>query len=411
MENGKRNKLVDTGTSPSSALNSGAKLPARKPRNPLSSQGSNKTARFKANNAQPAANPKNVASKGTTSGVSGLTAESAKANSAPMGSALGSTGSTHPAAPDFHAAASSVAAPPAAASNPPAPLASQRVGAPTVESAAAPDRDRNGASSPNTNNLQRPANPPAPHRNQPTSSANPRGRLNSFHLKILAIVAMTANHAAYIFYFQLPAEVLGVFFTVGGLTFPIMAFLLVEGYNHTSSFRKYATRLLVFALVSEVPFYLFLAQEFNVLFTLLLGLIALKLYDDWGPGSAKFWLAFAAIVFASDFCDWGIIGPIMILMMRAIPDRRKRVIFPILLVMAAIGMPNLMYAIAAASTIALPFALYAFVGSGLDIPMLLSYNGQRGRPMKWFFYAYYPAHILVLGLVKGLVFGDWTMAF
>ena len=243
------------------------------------------------------------------------------------------------------------------------------------------------------------------------TTSNPHGRLDSFALKVLAIVAMTANHAAYIFYFHLPAEVLGVFFTVGGLTFPIMAFLLVEGYNHTSDFRRYATRLLVFALVSEVPFYLFLAQELNVLFTLLLGLIALRLYDDWGPGSAKFWLVFVVIVFASDFCDWGVIGPIMVVMMRAIPDRRKRVVFPILLVMAAIGLPNLMYAIAAASTIALPFALYAFLGSGADIPLLLSYNGQRGHSMKWFFYAYYPAHIAVLGLVKGLAFGDWTVAF
>ena len=147
-----------------------------------------------------------------------------------------------------------------------------------------------------------------------------------------------------------------------------------------------------------------------MLFTLLIGLIVLKLYDDWGAASPKFWVAVVAAVYVSSYCDWGMIGPIVILMMRALSDRRMRIVYPIVLIMAAVGLPNLMYAISAASTIALPFALYAFVGSGADIPLLLSSDGRRGRPLTGFFYAYYPAHILVLGLLKGLVFNDWTIA-
>lgn len=409
MENGKRNKLANAGTSQPSALNSDAKLPARKPRNPLTGQKASEASRFKANSAQPAIDPKTVAAK--------------KRSESPA-----TSDSAHPEASDAAPASPS----PAAAPQPPAPLASQRVAEPAAASAltgmsgsvrsSAPDPNANvprrpssapaahDTPAPATNDLQRQMAAPLRRRPQSTSPANPNGRLSAFVLKLVAIVAMTANHSAYIFYHYLPPEVLGVFFTVGGLTFPIMAFLLVEGYNHTSNIQKYATRLLVFALVSEVPFWLFLEPKGNVLFTLLIGLIVLKLHDDWGAASPKFWLAVVAAVYVSSYCDWGMIGPIVILMMRAIQDRRMRIVYPIVLIMAAIGLPNLMYAIAAASTIALPFALYAFVGSGADIPLLLSYNGQRGRPLKWFFYAYYPAHILALGLLKGLIFNDWTIA-
>ena len=55
--------------------------------------------------------------------------------------------------------------------------------------------------------------------------------------------------------------------------------------------------------------------------------------------------------------------------------------------------------------------LYPLLGCTATIPLLLAYNGSRGRPMKWLFYAYYPAHILVLGLAKGLLLNDWTLGF
>ena len=57
----------------------------------------------------------------------------------------------------------------------------------------------------------------------------------------------------------------------------------------------------------------------------------------------------------------------------------------------------------------LPFALYGLVGCTAAIPLLLAYNGLRGKPLKWFFYAYYPAHITVLGLACGLIFNYWPL--
>lgn len=242
------------------------------------------------------------------------------------------------------------------------------------------------------------------------SARTPHVGVTSFTLKVVAIIGMTLNHFCYVFYPYLPAEALCVLFVFGGLTFPIMAFLLVEGYHHTSNVKRYASRLLVFALISQVPYGLFLSHNLNVLFTLLFGLGILYLYDRL-ENRAMFLLAVAALTAASALCDWGIFGPLMILMMRALPDRRQRVVFPLLLPILGEGLPRLSNFMAAFNLELLPFALYPLIGCTATIPLLLAYNGSRGRPMKWLFYAYYPAHILALGLAKGLLLGDWTLGF
>ena len=95
---------------------------------------------------------------------------------------------------------------------------------------------------------------------------------SAFTLKMAAIAGMTCNHVANIFGDVMAPAATVFFFTLGGLTFPIMAFLLCEGYRHTSSIRRYATRLALFAVIAEVPWFLLWGPSLNVLFTLLIGL-------------------------------------------------------------------------------------------------------------------------------------------
>lgn len=245
---------------------------------------------------------------------------------------------------------------------------------------------------------------PAPSPSATTAAS--RAGLSSFVLKVVAIVGMTANHACYLLFpGALPVEAACVLFTIGGLTFPIMAFLIVEGYRHTSNVRRYALRLFVFALVSQAPYWLILSHNGNVLFTLLLGLITLYLNDRM-QNRVAFWAAFLAIVAVSALCDWGVIGVVMIFMMRVLPDRRERVVLPVLLPVLAVGLPALSEFATTGELFALFNALYAFVGCGLTMPLMLAYNGQRGRPMKYFFYAYYPLHIVALGLIKWALLGS-----
>lgn len=238
------------------------------------------------------------------------------------------------------------------------------------------------------------------------SPVSPRAGLTAFPLKVLAIVGMTANHASSVYLPYLPHEWVCVLYALGGLTFPIMAFLLVEGYRHTSNIRRYAARLFVFALVAQLPYGAFLAHNANVMFTLLAGLAVMWLYDHVDQG--RFWLAFAAIAAASAACDWGVLGPTMVLILHTVRGRR-RIVYAAGVPILAVGLPALAQLAAAPSLINLAAVLYPLVGCSATIPLLLAYNGGRGRPMKWFFYAYYPAHIAVLGLAKGLLLGDWTL--
>ncbi len=109
-------------------------------------------------------------------------------------------------------------------------------------------------------------------------------RLSGSDLKIIAVIAMFLDHLAAtvlvrclvtgVFWDQAAwYEVYQVMRNIGRVAFPIYCFLLVEGFIHTSDRRKYALRLFLFALISEIPFDLaFNAQvlEFgyqNVFFT------------------------------------------------------------------------------------------------------------------------------------------------
>lgn len=271
----------------------------------------------------------------------------------------------------------------------------------------------------------------------PMNASADRSGITGFVLKMAAIVGMTANHVSHIFMPVLPVVVGELLFWLGGITFPIMAFLLVEGYRHTSSLRRYAARLAVFAVISQIPFSLLFGSMGNVLITLLIGLLLLWAYDTI-PSRA----AFAAILFAalaiSLWCDWAVIGPLMILAFYALrPQGHTRSILTCMLIpyamtvissafylsQAASGVDGLTLSGSAAlvtstarfddavpilglpADFASTFVVqtcnlgYAIVGYTLATLLLLQYRGQRGRPLKWLFYAYYPGHLFAIWLI------------
>lgn len=244
---------------------------------------------------------------------------------------------------------------------------------------------------------------PPERKTKPSVNAS-RAGISSFHLKVIAIVAMTCNHAAYLFHFQLPFSLFCIFEGVGGLTFPIMAFLLTEGFRHTSNMALYLGRLAVFAVIAQIPYGMFLGPGANVLFTLLLGLILLnlrKVLKGTTKKRAAFWIAVAASLAVSVFFDWGVIGIIMILLAGTAETERQRALRSPLLAAAALGIPAVFW-FASGEIAAIPSFVYA-LGCAAAGGLLLFYDGSRGRPMKWFFYIYYPAHILVLGVISTIV--------
>lgn len=216
---------------------------------------------------------------------------------------------------------------------------------------------------------------------------------------------MTLNHTSVVFHDYLSQELNCLLIMCGGLAFPIMAFLIGEGYQHTRDVRKYALKLLVFAALSQVPYSLFLspqAYQGNVLFTLLLGLVVLYL-NDHVKNRVLFWLLFIGIVLLSIFFDWGVMGPIMIYLYAIQTGRFDRFVLPVILPILGMGLPQLSALFSVGGYATLGNLLYLLVGCGLTIPLLFAYKGKRGPSAKYLFYAYYPLHILVLGLVRELM--------
>ena len=171
---------------------------------------------------------------------------------------------------------------------------------------------------------------------------------------------------------------------IGRAAFPIFCFLLVEGAVHTRSPRKYLLRLASFALISEIPFDLSLHnQPFywgtqNGFFTLQAGLLVIQAFQR-SPGQEwRGMLALAVLGAAAELCgtDYGAIGVAVIAVMYLLRERfwAASVLSLILLVLLA--------------RIEI-FSIPAFL-------ILALYNGKRGRQPKYFFYVFYPVHLLIL---------------
>lgn len=236
------------------------------------------------------------------------------------------------------------------------------------------------------------------------SGTAPRRGLSATALKSIAMASMTLDHfAASGVYFLLCAR-FGVGLDdgylwlrlLGRLAFPLYCFLLVEGFRHTRSRKRYALRLGLFALLSEVPFDLMCSGaalntvQQNVFFTLLLGLLALMAAEPlWQRG--RKWQALAvALVFALAAAglrtDYGFFGVALIVALHFLREREteKYLLGGALL----LGLGNLEIAAWAA------------------FPLMHCYDGRRGRggaALKWLFYLYYPAHLLLLAWLAQVI--------
>lgn len=189
---------------------------------------------------------------------------------------------------------------------------------------------------------------------------------------------------------------------IGRLAFPIYCFCLIEGFSRTGNKKKYAGRLAAFALLSEVPFdlgfynSLFDMEHQNVFFTLLLGFLMIWGMDTLKRQVKRTWLAvsgqvflFLAAAFLAEWisCDYGARGILALVLLYQFRYQK--------------GMQILVGCIA---FIWEPAALLAFIPIGL-------YRGGRGRQNRWFFYAFYPVHILILYFLTKILQDPNTESF
>lgn len=225
--------------------------------------------------------------------------------------------------------------------------------------------------------------------------------LNGFHLKLIAICTMFIDHMGYTLF---P----GVMWLrcIGRAAFPIFCFLIAEGCVYTHDRKKYAARLLVFALLSEIPFNLMTGgwvwnpYDQNVLWTLLAGALVCWLMG-WTlkKRTASAFLLTGAVMVAAfyllelvntDYGGWGMLLVAMFYGVRRAPYG------------LAVKMP--------VQAVGLAFFSVGVMGGRVTIELwsltalvpIWMYNGQRGfsnKAVQYGFYVFYPAHILILSLI------------
>lgn len=226
-------------------------------------------------------------------------------------------------------------------------------------------------------------------------------------LKVIAIVAMTVDHLAWMgieTYQQAETPLQIALHSIGRLTAPIMFFFVAEGYHHTRNFRRYLGRLFLLAVVSHFAFCYFNMSGFNpfgnllfnatsIAWPLMWGLILLKLWDtERLPQWQKLGITLLAclVTFSS---DWSCAAPLAILM---IGRNRGNFYKQMLWMMLIITLYVMAFAIVHSQTYGM-----VHMACWLAVPLLALYNGERGKA-RWlgkFFYYYYPAHLALIGLL------------
>ena len=205
--------------------------------------------------------------------------------------------------------------------------------------------------------------------------------MTGFQLKLLAMLAMTADHIGAVFFPEIP-----LLRWIGRLAMPVLCFFIGEGLRHTRSPRRYLLRLTGFALLSELPFDLAFYGGIewghqNVYFTLTLGLLALWAIESRGMEG---WLLALTAALAAELlgCDYGMYGVLLILLLDRFHRARSEQL-------AGAALLNLAF-----------FGLQTQTLSLIALPLLWLYNGKRGRDDRRLFYLYYPAHLCVLGILR-----------
>lgn len=241
-------------------------------------------------------------------------------------------------------------------------------------------------------------------------------------LKLVAMISMIIDHIGATFLYRYfmsaglmsndiysditSADVLYMLLRViGRMAFPIYIFLLIEGFMHTRSVVKYLTRLLAFAFISE-PFFDIavcihssrvkqgVLIEFgyqNVFFTLFLGLVTISLMDILIKKVKNQYISFigcilicglgmvAAYALHTDYGAIGVLAIVVAYIAKMWKENDAIAVISTVLVLAFNDISEL-------------FAL-------LDIPIIKRYNHSRGKGMKLLFYAFYPVHLLILGVL------------
>lgn len=239
--------------------------------------------------------------------------------------------------------------------------------------------------------------------------------LNRDVIKYIAMLTMLLNHISHVC-LESGTFLAELFEDVGYFTAPVMCWFLVEGYQYTRSKKKYAMRLFLFAVLSEIPFCMafsygdgFHFVALNMLFTLFFCFLILTAQEKIKNRFLSI-VVQILLVLVTIICDWPIMAAIYTIMFSHTYQSKKKAAVSFgaaALIFAFFQYQNSLFLYSAQAA-----ALHALCGSlgvaAAGVTVLCFYNGKRaehGRTFsKWFFYLFYPVHLLILGLLRLFVF-------
>ncbi len=221
--------------------------------------------------------------------------------------------------------------------------------------------------------------------------------MSSFALHIWAMLLMLCDHLQLTLLPDLP-----ILRCVGRLAFPLFAFMAVEGYLHTRSLKKYLLRLLMLAVISEIPFDLLVSGSVfdpmhqNVIWTIILGLCCIRAFENISADLKKMLSAVviiaslaAAIIARVDYSSAGVLTLLAFYAFRGNTVRCR------LMQLLSLAFINLV--LLGGIEFAFPYQALAV----LSLPIIWLYDGSQG-PHNGFIkaanYLFYPAHMLILAL-------------
>lgn len=226
----------------------------------------------------------------------------------------------------------------------------------------------------------------------------------SRHLKIIACLTMFLSHLAqsYLLYILGYIRIADLSMLIGRVAMPIYCFMVAQGMVLTKDKKSYLKRLFIFALVSEIPYDLafrntiFEYYNQNVIFTLFLGALLIYIWQVIENKSYKVYIKISLmLIIAILFCflaqmmftDYSYKGIIAISLLYLSFSNKY-------LTALVLFLSFYFEAYVTGYSLYIPFIVY------LSIPLILLYNGKRGKYSKYGFYLFYPGHLMLIYFLK-----------
>ncbi len=221
-----------------------------------------------------------------------------------------------------------------------------------------------------------------------------------FILKIIALVSMTVDHIGRFFFPDADWMT-----AVGRIAFPIFAWGVANGYRKSKDIRKYGTRLAIVGIISQIPYAWAFIQigrspyELNILFTLLLGLCAIGIYEKTKNKFIRNTALIALICFATIIdVSYGWYGVTLVLIFHtAFENTSKRIVLYTIATLGYVFLYTLLAPVPENGQIVYRGTEQLF--SILALLPISLYRGDRGHSFKRLFYLYYPIHLAILALI------------